>query len=51
VGQVAVPAHGEQPARQAAVGHVAGEVRVDALQSLFVQAGLGRVHLDVEFAH
>jgi hypothetical protein len=46
-----VPAYGEQPARQPAVGHVAGEVRVDALETLGVQAGLGRVYVYFQLIH
>ena len=32
-------------------GYVADEVRVDALETLGVQAYLGRVHLDNELVH
>jgi hypothetical protein len=51
VRQAAVPVYGQQPPWQPAVGHVAGEVRVDALEALGVQADLGRVDLDRELAH
>ena len=51
VRQVAVPADREQPAGQAPVFHVAGEVRVDALESFFVQPEFGRIGLDGQLGH
>ena len=49
--QVAPPAHRHQPAGQAAVVHVPGEVPVDPPQPFRVQAHLGRVNLGLESAH
>ena len=51
VRQVAVAADREQPSGQPAVLYVAGEVRVDALESFFVQPEFGRVCLDCQLGH
>ena len=40
-----------EPAGQAAVVDVAGEVAVDALQPSGVEAGVGGIDLDLQFSH
>ena len=45
------PVHRDQPAGQPPVVHVAGEMAADPLQPFRVQPHLGRVHLNLEFAH
>ena len=49
--QAAPPAHRDQPAGQAAVVDVPGEMAVDPPQPLRVQAHLGGVDLGLESAH
>src|SRR6516225_9995663 len=49
--KAALPAHRDQPAGQAAVIHVPGEVPVDPPQPAGVQAYLGRIDLRLESAH
>src|SRR5215472_17309379 len=49
--QAALPAHRDQPAGQAAVIHVPGEVPVDPPKPAGVQAYLGRIDLRLESAH
>src|SRR5262249_26998905 len=49
--EAAPPAHRDQPAGQAAVVHVPGEMPVDPLEPLRVKAHLGRVDLGLQPAH
>ena len=51
VREAALQAHRDQPAGQAAVVHVPGEVPVDAPQPCRIQAHLSRIDLRLESAH
>ena len=51
VGEVTVPGHGQQPAGQPAVVHVAPEVAVEAVEAAGVEADVGRIDLGLQGPH